>query len=188
MPASPPPLVAHGPGPSWFRYVLLGIALCYFAVLVKRLPDHRLLRPVAFFTQATGLFTGAATYNIDYRLEAWSCDAKRWQPIDVRPYFPIRAEDKESRFHRLAHFYKRNRTVLQALDRFVSERHPHVDDGVAGPIGGIRLYQLLEPMPPVGSPVARWRFEPLAPRPDEHVRDLFYTRASERKQRCEAAR
>jgi hypothetical protein len=187
MPDSPPSPVAYGPGPRWFRRALVGVALLYFAALVKRLPDHRLVRPFAFFTRATCLFPDAATSKIEYRLAAWSCEARRWRPLDIRPYFPIRAEDKESRFHRVAHFYKRNRTVMQALDAYVTDRHAGVDDGISGPIGGIRLYQIVEPIPPVGSRVARWRFEPLAAMPAEHVRDLFYTPGPERKLRCEAA-
>jgi hypothetical protein len=181
-------VVARGPGPPWFRAVLVVLAIGYFAALVKRIPDGRWTRPVAFFTQATCLFPHAASFRTEYRLSAWSCTERRWVPIDVRAYFPIHADNKESRFYRAAHFYKRNRTVMNALDDHVVDRHPRTDDGVAGPIGGIRLSQISEPLPPPGSEVARYVFEPLAPLPDEHARELFYTRASQRKARCEAAR
>jgi hypothetical protein len=182
------PAVARGPGPTWFRAILVAVVLLYFILLFKKTPDHRWIRPVGFFTQATCLFPSAAVYAIEYRLAAWSCVARKWVPADRRAYFPMRAEDKESRFHRLAHFYKYNRTVMRALDDFVSTRHADVDDGVEGPIGGVRLFQILRPIPPPGSSVDRFVFEPLAPIPSDGIRDLYYTPGSERKKRCEAQR
>lgn len=187
METSPPPVVVRGPGQPWFRITLVCVALAYYLMIVKALPDAGWSRPLNYFTRAACLFPSAAVYATDYRLAAWSCPEGKWLPLDVRPYFPMRAEDKESRFYRLAHFYKRNRTVLTALDQFISSRHPAIDDGVPGPIGGVRLFQILKPIPPPGSDVARFVFEPLAPIPTD-VRDLFYTPGSERKRRCEEQR
>lgn len=178
--------VACGPGPTWLRRTLVVVAVLYYIALFKSPPDGRWTRPVAFFTQATCLFPRAAHYKIGYRLATWSCTERKWLPADVRAYFPIRAEDKESRFHRLAHFYKYNRTVLRALDAFVSAHHDASDDGVSGPIGGVRLVQTLAPIPPPGSSVERFVFEPLAPIPKDGIRDLYYTPSSQRRARCEA--
>jgi hypothetical protein len=180
--------VARGPGPPSFRILLVVLALSYYLALVKRIPDGRWTRPIGFFTQATCLFPGAAENKIGYRLAAWSCTDRAWQPADVRVYFPMHAENKESRFHRLAHFYKRNRTVLRALDEFITERHDHVDDGVDGPIGGIMLVQTRDPIPPPGSEVERFEFEPFAPISGDGIQELYYTPKSARRARCEAQR
>lgn len=180
--------VARGFGSPWFRVVLVVLALGYFAALVKRLPDARWIRPVAFFTQATCLFPHASSFRTEYRLSAWSCTEQQWLPVDVRAYFPMHAGNKESRFYRAAHFYKRNRTVMNALEDYVVSRHPSMDDGVTGPIGGIRLSQISLPLPPPSSPVARYAFDPLAPLPTDHVTHRYYTPSSRRKARCEAPR
>ena len=139
---------------------------------------------MAFFTQATSLFPHASSFAIEYRLEAWAC-GRRWEPIDPRPYFPIEREDKESRLQRFGYFYEHDHPALQALDRYLSAGHAAgTDDGVAGPIGGIRLVKVVRPLPAVGGPVERYRFDPFAPVPAAQRRDLYYTPGPERKQRC----
>jgi hypothetical protein len=180
--------IARGLGPRWFRVLLVALACVYFALLSKRLPDARWSRPITYFVRATCLFPGASSASIGYHLAAWSCEQVRWQPIDVRAYFPMRAEDKESRFYRLAHFYKRNRSVMQALDAHIAARHPETADGLDGTIGGIRLYQTRKPIPPPGTRIERFVFDPLPAIPREGVQDHFYTPGSERKRRCEAQR
>jgi hypothetical protein len=181
-------VIARGLGPRWFRAALVAVAVAYFVLLAKRLPDAKWTRPISHFVRATCLFPGAMRATNSYRLAAWSCGRVRWEPLDVRAYFPMRAEDKESRFYRLAHFYKRNRPVMQALDAHISARHPHTEDGVDGAIGGIRLYQTRTPIPPPGSKIERFVFDPLPAIPREGVQDLFYTPGPERKRRCEAQR
>jgi hypothetical protein len=181
-------IIARGLGPRWFRVLLVAIACVYFVLLCKRLPDRRWARPISHFVRATCLFPGASRASIGYHLAAWSCERVRWQPIDVRAYFPMRAEDKESRFYRLAHFYKRNRPVMEALDAHIIARHPATDDGVDGAIGGIRLYQTRKPIPPPGSKVERFVFDPLPAIPRDGIQDHFYTPGPERKRRCEAQR
>lgn len=180
-------VVVRGFGPPWFRTMLVVLALGYFAALVKRLPDARWIRPVAFFTQATCLFPHASSFKTEYRLTAWSCTERRWLPIDVRAYFPMHAANKESRFHRVAHFYKRNRTVMNALEDYVISRHPSVNDGVPGKLGGIRLSQISVPLPAPGAHVPRYVFDPLAPLPTEHVTHRYYTPSSRRRARCESS-
>lgn len=184
--ASPedPSRVAAGPGPRWVRRALAGLAVLYYAALLKHPPDTRWLRPAAFFTEATCLFPRASVFALEYRLEVWAC-GRRWESIDPRPYFPIEPDDKESRLQRLGYFYERNRATMLALDAYISARHAAgADDGVTGPIGGIRLFKIVRPFPAAGEPVERYHFDPLAPVPAAQRRDIYYTSGAERKRRC----
>ena len=178
-----PATVATGPGPRWLRLGLAGLAVVYLGALVHHPADTAWLRPAAFFTQATSLFPRAAVYAIEYRLEVWAC-GRHWEPIDPRPYFPIEPDDKESRLQRLGYFYEHDRPALEALDSYISARHPETDDGVTGPIGGVRLVKVVRPLPEVGDPVERYHFDPLAPIPPKQRRDIYFTPGSERKRRC----
>lgn len=181
-----PATVATGPGPGWLRLGLAGLAVVYFGALIHHPADTAWLRPAAFFTQATSLFPSAAVYAIEYRLEVWAC-GRGWEPIDPRPYFPIRPDDKESRLQRLGFFYERNRPAMQLLDGYISTHHAAgTDDGVAGPIGGIQLVKVVRPLPEVGDPVERYHFDPFAPVQPTQRRDVYYTPNSERKRRCQA--
>ncbi|HEY0476621.1 MAG TPA: hypothetical protein VGD37_03805 [Kofleriaceae bacterium] len=181
-----PAAVATGPGPRWLRLGLAGLAVVYLGALIHHPPDLAWLRPAAFFTQATSLFPHASSFAIEFRLEAWAC-GRRWEPIDPRPYFSIEPEDKESRLQRFGYFYERDHAALQALDRYLTARHATgTDDGVAGPIGGIRLVKVVRPLPTPGDPVARYHFDPFAPVPPAQRRDIYYTPGPERKRRCEA--
>ena len=160
------------------------LAVVYFVALLEHPPQWPGLHAAGFFTESTCLFPHANTFATEYRLEAWSCAAKKWQPLDPRAYFPIEADDKESRFQRLAYFYHRNRTAMRALDDWIAARHGSVDDGIDGAIGGIRLYRWSRPIPAVGEAVARVVYDPFAPVPADERKDLFYTKGSERKARC----
>jgi hypothetical protein len=166
------------------------IAAVYFGALLKQ-PQR--FQPLAFFAQATKLFTDVDEFALEYRLEAWSCDAHAWVPLDPRPFFPVEADDKESRFQRFGYFYAdrgskdERRLVLDALDDYIVERHGHVDDGIAGPIGGIRMYKWRRALPNLGDPVPRYVYRPLAPVPAEERGELFHTPAATRKQRCGVA-
>ena len=190
--------VAKGFGPRWFRIALAVIAVVYFAALVHH-PILSFARPVQFFTESTCLFPRADAYAIEYRLAAWSCQDAKWQPIDPAAYFPIETSNKESRFQRLAYFYKNTRVVMHALDTFVVRHHPHASDGLDGPIGGIRLFETLRAIPEPGGDVERYHWEPLAPIPATAeangkvppgpavYRDAFYTPGAARKERCRSA-
>ena len=189
--------VATGPGPWWLRYALVLVALFYFYGLAREslyklfghpVPEHAWMAPVIFFTQASSLFPEADAYAIEARLEAWSCDANAWQPLDPRPYFTIETDDKESRLQRLAYFYPRypeDRVVMHALDDYIRAKHAGgVDDGVHGKIGGIRLYLWEQPIPAPGEAPLHYAFDPFAPVPPTQHKDRFYTRLSDRKARC----
>jgi hypothetical protein len=192
-------VVVRGPGPKSLRIVLAVSAVLYYLALLKHPPQSGPLRPFAFFTECTCLFPGASTAAIEYRLEGWSCSARAWQPLDPRPYFPIEADDKESRFQRLGHFYslgsdthdkriaENSREVMHALEAYILERHADASDAIAGTLGGIRLYRVAHAIPSPGADVSRYVYEPLAPAPEHERKDLYYTRQSDRNRRCEAS-
>ncbi len=181
-------VVIAGPGPRWFRYALMGMAGIYLLCLLKHPPDS--WQPLAYFSQCTRLFPEADKVALEFRLEAWSCGQRRWVPLDPRPYFPIEADDKESRFQRFGYFYAdrgtadERRPMLTALDEYIMRRHPSVDDGVPDAIGGIRLYKWTRPLPEPGEHVDRYVFRPFSPVPADQRQNLYNTRASVRKQRC----
>ncbi|MGE5187124.1 MAG: hypothetical protein ACM31C_33975 [Acidobacteriota bacterium] len=186
--------IARGPGPRWLRITLAVVAGIYLAALIKHPSSSGSLGSVAFFTEATKLFPEADNVALEYRLDAWSCEAHAWLPLDPRPYFPIEADDKESRFQRLGYFYgdraggETRRTVMNALDDYILAHHESVDDGVAGKIGGIKFFKVSRPLPAVGDEVPRYVYRPLAaPPPEAKLTELFHTRASIRKARCGAA-
>jgi hypothetical protein len=190
--------VATGPGPGWLRWVLVAVAALYFWGLSRESlhkvfgtpmdPPGKIVRPFNFFVQASSLFPEADVYSIEARLEAWSCSANNWVPLDPRPYFQIETDDKESRLQRLSYFYPRypeDRVVMHALDDYIRDKHDTgVDDGVTGKIGGIRLYRWERKIPEVGEPAIHYKFDPFAAVPANERKDQFYTKMSDRKARC----
>lgn len=190
-PRPAPATLATGPGPRWLRLGLAGLAAVYLGALIHHPADAAWLRPAVFFTEATSLFPRADTVVLEYRLEVWAC-GRDWEPIDPRPYFPIRPDDKESRFQRLGYFYFNSRTLTQrtvtvgkALDRYISAHHAAgMDDGVTGPIGGIRVVKITHPFPAPGEPVERYHFDPFAPGLPDQRREKYATPLPERTRRC----
>jgi hypothetical protein len=172
--------IARGPGPRWLRIVLVALAVVYCGALVWHPAQRPGLRMFTFFSEATKLFTGTINKTVEYRLEGWSCDASDWQLLDPRAYFPLEADDKESRFQRLAYFYAEkplSTYVMNALDRFVREHHANdgLDDGVQGPIGGIRVSVVRRVVPVPGTGIERYVYRPLDPAPDAEHGVLFTT-------------
>jgi hypothetical protein len=142
----------------------------------KQLPSTLL-----FFTQTTALFPHAAVASIEYRAEGYVCEKGEWEEVDTRPYFPIDADDKESRFQRVMFFYRHNKKTMGALEHFLvrsHNRHDH-DDGEAkdAKIGGVRLFSIRTPLPNVGDPPARVHRRPLSEIPEDW-RKVFYTTKS----------
>jgi hypothetical protein len=180
--------IARGPGPTPFRIVCGVVAVLYLFALLKH-PSQR-WQPFAYFTECTRLFPEADTVALEYHLDAWSCDQRAWVAIDPGPYFPIEADDKESRFQRLGYFYadrgtkEERKTVLYALDDWFVTRHRDVDDGITGAIGGIRMIKLRRPLPEIGEHVDRYVYRPFATPDKDHSQLLFEAPASKRKERC----
>ena len=182
--------VARGPGPPWFRVALVVVALLYYLGLIDHPRSVSVFRPIAFFTQSTCLFPSADEYELEYHLEAWSCGERRWRAFDPRPYFPMHADDKESRFQRIAYFYEKSRPTFQALERFLERRHGAAladgtaDDGVRGPIGGIRIARWQVPLPDPGDDVARYDFDPMMPILGAKRDEIYETRPTRRACTC----
>jgi hypothetical protein len=174
-----------------FRRVLTVVAGIY-ALFVwmdaagLNLPDRILPLPLRFFMQEAALFPDAARDSIEYRAEGYLCGAARFEEIDVRPYFPIQRDDKESRFYRAMFFHRRQKKVLEALDQFIVTQHNRVHPEAR--IGGVMLLSLRIPIPEPGTPEPRYQRLPLADYPQEVERKYWYvTPSSERTQRCEEA-
>jgi hypothetical protein len=152
----------------------------------QSLPDQILPLPVRFFLQEAALFPDAARDAIEYRAEGYRCDSGTFEEIDVRPYFPIQRDDKESRFYRALFFHRRQKRVLEALDEFIVQQqnraHPEAR------IGGVMLLSLRIPIPLPGTPEPRYQRLPLADYPQEVERKYWYvTPPGERTRRCEEA-
>jgi hypothetical protein len=180
--------IARGPGPQPVRIVCAVVAGLYLFALLKH-PSQR-FQPLAYFTECTKLFPEADTVALEYHLDAWSCDQHAWVAIDPGMYFPIEADDKESRFQRLGYFYadrgtkEERRTVLYALDDYIVTRHREVDDGITGAIGGVRMIKLRRTLPQIGEHVDRYVYRPFATPPKDQSQLLFQAPGSKRKERC----
>jgi hypothetical protein len=150
------------------------------------LPERVLPRPLLFFTQAAELFPNASVDSIEWRVRGWLCDRGAFEEIDVRPLFPIHQDDKESRFERAMFFHHRQRSVLAALDRYITDAQNRTRPGQR--IGGVILLSLRIPIPPLGQPGPQRRWMPLVEYPPDVERRYWYTTPVEaRTSRCEEA-
>jgi hypothetical protein len=167
------------------------LAMLFLDAVGTGLPQKILPRPVAFFVQAAQLFPDKAEQIIEWRAKGWRCATARFEELDLRPHFPIHSEDKENRFDRAMFFYLRAPRVLKELDRFISER-----EAALGPehrIGGVMLLSLRRPIPPPGSPEARYQRVPLDQiafdrgAPTVERKYWYVTPTDERERRCQAS-
>lgn len=180
-PASLPP-----PTPAWRRNVLVAVAAVYLAVVWldgvgSNLPAKLLPRAALYFGQIAALFKWAGEKQIDYRAEGWVCGERRWVEVDVRPFFPLDAENKENRFYRAVQFYRRDRKVMRALDEYVVQR---VNARGDRKIGGVRFLSLRIPYPPPGSTIEPYVRKELAQYPPDQRHDWYWTPKSKRHERC----
>ena len=188
--------VAKPPGPQWLHRLLVAVAGCYLAAIFlgslgSSLPRDLLPRSFLYFTQVACLFPHAATHTIEYRAAGFSCKEGKFQELDDREYFPIHADDKESRFHRVGHFYRSNHTVMAALDRHLVQRHnEHVErgneatDGIEGRIGGILVMSLRIPLPAPGTVAPRFTRTPLLEIPRDWRKAWYRTPETRRREVC----
>jgi hypothetical protein len=149
---------------------------------------------VAYFAQIAALFPGPTHHSIDYRVEGFRCRDKAWVEIDVSPWFPIDADNKEGRFYRAIHFYgdqHPHRQTLRALDEFIVTHYDGdiVDaasrgQGGGDPIGGVRFVRLHVPLGTPGDGSPRYQRTPLSEHPADERKDLYYTPESKREERC----
>jgi hypothetical protein len=180
--------------------LLLGaVAAVYFvavwseAAIASGVSVRWLSAPLGYFTQIAALFPSPTQHAIDYRVEGYRCRDKTWVELDVSPYFPIDAGNKENRFYRAIHFYgdqHPHRPTLRALDEFIVA---HVDadatDAAAqgrggNPIGGVRFSRLRTSFGRPGDGSPRYEQRPLSTYPAAERADLYYTPESKRQERC----
>jgi hypothetical protein len=192
------PHVIRPSGPKWFRRAIgiagaLYLAAIFLGSAGSSVPQKTLPRPLLYFTQVACLFPRASTHSIEYRVAAYSCSERRFRELDHREYFPMHPDDKENRYHRLAHFYRRDRTVMHALDDHLVERHnaralrgEPTDDGIDGPIGGILVMSLRIPLPEPGARVHRYTRTPFDDVPPEWHKRWYSTPRSRLEERCDA--
>jgi hypothetical protein len=182
-------------GPRWFRGAIGVAGGVYLAAILlggagSAIP-RRLPGPLLYFTQVACLFPYAATHAIDYRAAAYSCRPRRFVELDYRVYFPLRPDDKENRFHRLARFYRRNARVMRALDDYLVDRHnarveggESPGDGIEGRIGGVLVLSLRIPFAEPGTRIERQPRTPLADTPRTWRKRWYRTPRDRRDERC----
>lgn len=146
------------------------------------LPAKLVPRPWLYFAEVAALFKNAGMMSISYRAEGWSCSDARWVEVDVRPWFRIDAETKESRFHRTLQFYRKNRTVMRALEDYVVRKN-NASSSLPR-IGGLRFLSLRVPYPKLGAHVEPIERKPLSAYPDEMRHTWYVTPTSNRRERC----
>ena len=173
------------------RWLALACATVYLsAVWLDAAGEHRLEHvlpaPLRFFTQVAELFPRAADDVIEWHVKGFRCDVRQFDEIDVRPFFPIHRDDKESRFYRTMFFYYRERPVLAALDDYITREHnrQHPDER----IGGVMLLSLRIPLPALGAKGERYHWHPIAEAPATLTRRYWHTTAPAlRDRRCAEA-
>lgn len=166
--------------------MLVAVAAAYLATVWldgvgSNLPAKLLPRAALYFGQIAALFKWAGEKQIDYRAEGWLCAERRWTEIDVRPYFPLDAGNKENRFYRAVQFYRRDRKVMRALDEYVVERENARRDDE---IGGVRFLSLRIPYPAPGTTIAPYERRALSAYPEDQRHDWYWTPKSKRTARC----
>ncbi len=143
--------------------------------------------PARFFCQVAQLFPHAAEQIIEWHAEGYRCATGRFEELDVAPYFPIHAGDKESTFDRALFFYFKERKVQRALDAYLSANEAR--RGVEQKIGGVMLMSVRLPLPEAGNVAECYQRHTLAEQPANADRHYWYvTGADERARRCGEAR
>src|SRR5262249_11409221 len=113
--------------------------------------------------------------------KGYRCARRRFEELDLSPYFPIHAGDKENRFDRALFFYLENKRVLEALDAYIVDAESKRGD----PIGGVMIFSLRAPISEPGSDEPRYRRVPVDQIPPSVTRRYWYvTGSDERARRC----
>ena len=134
------------PRRRWLRRAALVAAAAYLACIWldavgTGIPTAILPAPLRFFVQVAQLFPRAAVDAIEWRAKGYRCRDRRFEELNLSPYFPIHSEDKEGRFDRAMFFYFEDKRVLAALDAFIADAEAKRGD----PIGGVMLMSLRTP-------------------------------------------
>lgn len=165
------------------KFSLWGVSIIYLGSIWlvgagHKLPSQTLPAPVLYLTQVSCLFPRAAVMTIEYRAEGQRCDGTAWEEIDTRPHFPIRADDKENRYHRALFFHRRRANVMTELDDYMWSRLPH------GEYGRLRFLSLRIPFPETRHEVTRFERKPLEEYPEEQRKHWWTTPTETARARC----
>jgi hypothetical protein len=179
--------LAKSPLPSFASSIAVVLAALYLSCVwldaVGSSAVDPLPRPARFFVQVAKLFPSAARQIIEWHAKGYRCAGGRFEELDVRPYFPIHADDKENGFDRAMFFYFQNRTVQKALDDYFSQGEAR--RGSEYRLGGVMLMSVRLPIAEPGQAVERYRRRPLEELPREAERKYWYvTDPTERERRC----
>jgi hypothetical protein len=185
-PAPASPEVARGPGSRRVRLALAVAAAIYFAGVwleAAGAPVHEIVpRPFLYFMQVARLFPNAVLLTTEYRAEGYLCEQREWVELDVRPFFPMHADDKESRFERAMFFYHHVERVMKALDQYIVG----ANNAAGSPaVGGVRLLSLRLPIPPPGTAVEPYRRKPMSEYPAEARKYWYRTPVDDVNARCD---
>ncbi len=170
----------------WTRRAMLAAAIGYLACIWldavgTGIPALILPLPLRLFIQVAQLFPRAAVDAIEWRAKGYRCRERRFEELDLAPYFPIHSDDKENRFDRALFFYLEDKAVLGALDGFIADAEAKRGD----PIGGVMILSLRTPIGEPGADEPRYRRVPVDQMPPSVVRRYWYvTGPAERKRRC----
>ncbi len=178
------PRIELAPGSPGFRRALVALGVAYIAAMFSEAVGwqlHGLIwRPILFFCQIAALFPTAATHSIEYRAQGYTC-GNRVVEVDVRPFFPIHADDKESRFDRAMYFYRTDRTTMEALESYVLGEYNRNE---LDKIGGVVFLSLRIPVPQPGSAFPRYERKPLTDYPSEQRKVWYFTPHETVQKRC----
>jgi hypothetical protein len=137
-------------------------------------------RPLLYFLQVAKLFPHAVPLATEFRAQAYSCGDRTWSELDVRPFFPLRPNDKENRFERAMFFYRRQPVVMRALDEYLVASN----NKSRPPIGAVLLLILRIPIPLPGQSVEPYRRKLLIEYPTHYRKEWYRTPAALRRERC----
>jgi hypothetical protein len=186
---SSPDRLAQPWAPRWLRRVSVALALAFLSLVwldaVGAGTSRALPLSVRPFVQVAQLFPTAAENIIEWRILGFRCATGKFEELDVRPFFPIHADDKESRFERALFFYMKTPLVLAALDEYVTRRQAEL--GSDQRIGGIMILSLRIPIPPLGTVDERYQRRPLDSYSQEWRHYWYTTARADRSRRCAAA-
>lgn len=181
---APAVTVAPSPGPPLLRLALTIAGALYIAgVFIEGAGGHLeklVFRPVLFFCQIAALFPHGATHRIEYRAEGLPCQGPAFE-VDVRHFFPIHSDDKESRFDRALHFYRTDRPTMEALESYVRSRY---NREAPEKIAGVVFLSLRVPIPAPGSSFPRYERAPLPDFPKEQRKVWYATSRDTVNERC----
>jgi hypothetical protein len=136
------------------------------------------------FVQVAQLFPYAAKNVIEWRVLGYRCATGKFEELDVRPFFPIHADDKENRLDRALFFYLKTPPVLAAIDDYVGGRQAEL--GPEQRIGGVMILSVRIPVPELGVVEERYQRKPLESYPREWRRYWYTTPRDDWERRCRA--